>query len=64
MGLFPEQAVNWKWARALISERIRAGKKVRLLNLFGYTGGATAACLGAGAEVTHLDAAKGMNQWA
>jgi 23S rRNA (cytosine1962-C5)-methyltransferase len=42
----------------------RAGRPVRVLNLFGYTGGATAACLRANAEVTHVDAAKGMNQWA
>ncbi|MDR1663716.1 MAG: class I SAM-dependent methyltransferase [Clostridiales bacterium] len=61
MGLFPEQAVNWEWAAGLIRN---AGRPVRVLNLFGYTGGATVACLSAGAEVTHIDAAKGMNQWA
>jgi len=61
MGLFPEQAVNWLW----LAERIKnAGRPIRVLNLFAYTGGATLACLNAGAEVTHVDAAKGMNQWA
>ncbi len=56
-GLFPEQAANW----ALLSERIRAaGRPVKALNLFAYTGGATLACLAAGAAVTHVDAARGM----
>ena len=59
-GLFPEQAVNWDWMSALIQKR--GGGKV--LNLFGYTGGATCACAAAGAQVTHVDAAKGMVQWA
>ena len=60
-GLFPEQAVNWAWAM----EKIRgAGRPVKVLNLFGYTGAATVACLAAGAAVTHVDAAKGMVQWA
>ncbi|MCL2463040.1 MAG: class I SAM-dependent methyltransferase, partial [Defluviitaleaceae bacterium] len=61
MGLFPEQAANWDWMRDKIS---RAGRPVRALNLFGYTGGATAAMAKSGARVTHVDAAKGMNQWA
>jgi len=61
MGLFPEQAANWQWATNLIKE---ANRPIRLLNLFGYTGGATVCCLKAGAAVTHVDAAKGMNQWA
>ena len=61
MGLFPEQAVNWHW----LSEQIAGTKKpMRVLNLFAYTGGATVACLNAGANVTHIDAAKGMNQTA
>ena len=60
-GLFPEQAVNWDWMAALIRE---AGRPVRVLNLFGYTGGATISCAAAGAKVTHVDAAKGMVQWA
>ena len=60
-GLFPEQAVNWEW----VSERIRgAGRPVRVLNLFAYTGGATVACARAGAAVTHVDASKGMVAWA
>lgn len=60
-GLFPEQAVNWD----LMSECIKsAGRPVKVLNLFAYTGGATVACLKAGAVVTHVDAAKGMVQWA
>jgi len=58
MGLFPEQAVNWKW----IIDKISAG--CRLLNLFAYTGGATVAAAYAGAYVTHVEAAKGMIQWA
>ena len=58
-GLFPEQAVNWDWMRSLL--QARPGAKV--LNLFGYTGGATLACMAAGAHVTHVDAAKGMIQW-
>ncbi|WP_020616592.1 class I SAM-dependent methyltransferase [Paenibacillus daejeonensis] len=60
-GLFPEQAVNWSW----MMEKIRqAGRPIRVLNLFAYTGGATAAAAAAGAEVCHVDAAKGMVQWA
>ena len=58
-GLFPEQAVNWDWMRNLISE---AGRPVKILNLFGYTGGATVACASAGAKVCHVDAAKNMVQ--
>lgn len=60
-GLFPEQAVNWDWMARLIKN---AGRPVKVLNLFGYTGGATVACAMAGAHVTHVDAAKGMVQWA
>ena len=60
-GLFPEQAVNWDWIRSLIESR---GNTPRVLNLFGYTGGATVACASAGAHVTHVDAAKGMVSWA
>ncbi len=60
-GLFPEQAVNWDWMANLIR---RADRPIRVLNLFGYTGGATCACAAAGAKVTHVDAAKGMVQWA
>lgn len=60
-GLFPEQAVNWDW----FSEKIRkAGRPVKVLNLFAYTGGATLAAAEAGASVTHVDASKGMVSWA
>ena len=60
-GIFPEQAPNWDWMAELISARKAAtGESPRILNLFGYTGGATVACAMAGAEVTHVDAAKGM----
>lgn len=56
-GLFPEQAVNWDRMTSLIKG---AGRPVKVLNLFAYTGGATVACAKAGAEVVHVDAAKGM----
>ncbi len=59
-GLFPEQAVNWDWFSDLIRERRRSGREVSVLNLFAYTGGATAAAAAAGAAVCHVDAAKGM----
>lgn len=59
-GLFPEQAVNWDLMTGLIRE---AGRPIRVLNLFGYTGAATLACVAAGAHVTHVDAAKGMVAW-
>lgn len=60
-GLFPEQAVNWDFISEKISER---GGECKLLNLFAYTGGATVAAASAGASVVHVDAAKGMVQWA
>lgn len=60
-GLFPEQAVNWTLARQLIEKENR---QLSVLNLFAYTGAATLACLKAGAKVTHVDASKGMVQWA
>ena len=60
-GLFPEQAVNWDW----FSDKIKnAGRPVKVLNLFAYTGGATLAAAAAGASVTHVDASKGMVAWA
>lgn len=61
-GLFPEQAVNWDYTRKLIRESGR--NDVKVLNLFAYTGGATVACLKEGAQVVHVDASKGMVQWA
>ena len=60
-GLFPEQAANWDFMRALIQG---AGREINVLNLFAYTGGATVACAAAGAKVCHVDAAKGMVAWA
>ncbi len=60
-GIFPEQAVNWDEIRTLIRE---AGRPVKVLNLFAYTGGATVACLKEGASVVHVDASKGMVSWA
>ncbi len=60
-GLFPEQAVNWDHMRDAIRG---AGREISVLNLFAYTGGATLACAGAGASVCHVDASKGMVQWA
>ncbi|MBR4072850.1 MAG: class I SAM-dependent methyltransferase [Clostridia bacterium] len=60
-GLFPEQAVNWELASELIKKENR---EISVLNMFAYTGGATVACLKAGARVTHVDASKGMVQWA
>ncbi len=59
-GLFPEQAVNWDDMAAQIRA---AGRPIRVLNLFGYTGAATLACVAAGAHVTHVDAARGMVSW-
>ncbi len=60
-GLFPEQAVNWDYAQQMIGG---AGRDIRVLNLFAYTGAATLAAAEAGASVCHVDAAKGMVRWA
>lgn len=60
-GLFPEQAVNWDWFSELIRN---AGRPIKALNLFAYTGGATLSAAKAGANVTHVDASKGMVAWA
>ena len=60
-GLFPEQATNWDWFSELIKN---AGRPIKVLNLFAYTGGATLAAAKAGASVTHVDASKGMVTWA
>ena len=60
-GLFPEQAVNWDW----MTEKIKNSKReIKVLNLFAYTGGATVACLAAGASCCHVDSSKGMVSWA
>ena len=60
-GLFPEQATNWDWFSAKIHS---SNRPVKVLNLFAYTGGATLAAAKAGAQVTHVDASKGMVSWA
>ena len=61
-GLFPEQAVNWDY---MIDKIRNSGRKIKVLNLFAYTGGATMACSYAGAEtVVHVDASRGMIEWA
>ncbi|MGN1299421.1 MAG: class I SAM-dependent methyltransferase [Candidatus Scatovivens sp.] len=60
-GLFPEQAVNWDW---MINKIKQEKREVKVLNLFAYTGGATVACLSAGASVCHVDSSKGMVAWA
>ncbi len=59
-GLFPEQAANWDWFSGLIRNAVADGRKIKVLNLFAYTGGATVAAAEAGASVCHVDAAKGM----
>lgn len=60
-GIFPEQATNWDFASDIIKN---SDRQLSVLNLFGYTGCATLACLKAGAKVCHVDASKGMVQWA
>ncbi len=60
-GLFPEQAINWDIMRELIE---KADRPIKVLNLFAYTGGASVACLKAGASVVHVDSSKGMVDWA
>jgi len=60
-GLFPEQATNWDY---MIEKIKKSGRRINVLNLFAYTGGATMACSYAGADVVHVDAAKGMIEWA
>ena len=60
-GLFPEQAVNWDW---MINKIKQEKREIKVLNLFAYTGGATVACLSAGASVCHVDSSKGMVAWA
>ena len=60
-GLFPEQATNWDF---IIDKIQNSGRKIRVLNLFAYTGGATMAASYAGADVVHVDASKGMTEWA
>ncbi|MBQ3308115.1 MAG: class I SAM-dependent methyltransferase [Bacilli bacterium] len=59
-GLFPEQAVNWDY---MIQKIQNSNREIKVLNLFAYTGGATVACLSAGASVTHVDSSRGMVDW-
>lgn len=65
-GIFPEQHLHWEWMRSLIeNSELRIQKReINVLNLFGYTGGATLACAAAGAHVTHVDASKKSIQYA
>ena len=65
-GLFPEQAVNWDWFSSIIKEALQNDptREIKVLNLFAYTGGATLSAAAAGAHVTHVDASKGMVNWA
>jgi len=63
-GIFPEQSVNWDFMMNKIKTETSAGKKVKVLNLFAYTGCASVACLSAGAEVVHVDSSRGMVDWA
>ncbi len=64
-GIFPEQAVNWDaYIELITAENKRRTQPIKVLNLFGYTGGATLACAYAGASVCHVDASKGMVNWA
>ena len=63
-GLFPEQAVNWDWMINKIKNEKKNNREIKVLNLFAYTGGATVACLSAGASVCHVDSSKGMTTWA
>lgn len=66
LGLFPEQAENWEWMRQLIRNRLQRtnGRNLNVLNLFAYTGGSTLACSQAGAHLVHVDAARGVVDWA
>lgn len=63
-GLFPEQATNWEYMINKISKEVKNGREIKVLNLFAYTGGATVACLSAGASVCHVDSSQGMTTWA
>lgn len=65
-GVFPEQAVNWDWFSSIIKETLKnnPSREIKVLNLFAYTGGATLSAAAAGAHVTHVDASKGMVNWA
>lgn len=61
LGIFPEQKQQWRWIQDMIK---KANRPIHLLNLFAYSGGSTFAAAKAGAQVCHLDASKGMVEWA
>lgn len=64
-GIFPEQSENWKWMRGIIEREVKGGNNdIKILNLFGYTGGASLACAQAGAKVVHVDGSKSAITWA
>jgi len=65
-GIFPEQAPNWKWMKGIIEKANNGDEReeINILNLFGYTGGASLACAMAGAKVTHVDSSKAAITWA
>lgn len=63
-AIFPEQFENWRWSEELIKKSLQSGKVPKVLNLFGYTGGASVVCAKAGAQVTHVDASRAAITWA
>ena len=64
LGIFPEQRAQWAWIRETVRTAVAAGRRPQVLNLFAYSGGSSLAAALGGAEVCHLDASKGMVQWA
>ena len=64
LGIFPEQRAQWRWIRSAVGRLLDSGRRPSVLNLFAYSGGSTMAAALGGAEVCHLDASKGMVEWA
>ncbi len=64
LGIFPEQRAQWSWIRSRVAAAAAVGRHPSVLNLFAYSGGSTMAAALGGAEVCHLDASKGMVEWA
>lgn len=64
LGIFPEQRAQWSWIRSRVAAAAAVGRHLSVLNLFAYSGGSTMAAALGGAEVCHLDASKGMVEWA
>ena len=64
LGIFPEQRAQWRWIREKVASVVQPSARPTVLNLFAYSGGSTLAAALGGAEVCHLDASKGMVQWA